>query len=930
MSRKSSHGGIFLVVLIGLLVLLAAGIGGLIGGYYYLAKDLPSPGLIRPENYRPPIITQVFADDGTVIAEYASQRRKVLPLEQIPKIVIQAFISTEDKRFFQHEGIDPVRFLGAIYHDLKEWERDEGGSTLTMQMARSFFLTRDKKIGRKLREMIMAVRIERYLTKQQILFLYLNHIDLGRNCFGVAAAAELYFGKEVKDLSLAEAAMLAGIPPAPSRYNPINSLQMAKIKQWLVLKVMADNRVISMEEAKQAYAQPVTISNRRPPQGEAAPYFTEHVRRLLLERYGEKMVYQEGLKVFTTVNLKADQAAAEAVRWGVLGPGGLDRNLGYRGPRGHLEGDTVSRAVEAGEKDQLEDWKRAQPRTVAGNGAPASVPADPDPAPLSEGRTYPGIVARVSNPGDEAWVTIGHSRGRLSADALAFAGRFRKSFKPGDLILVRVGGAQADKAGQNFYKLTLDQDPAIQGSLFSMAVRTGHVKALCGGLDFAKSQFIRPIQAFRQTGSAFKPIVYAAALDDPQSRYTPTTLIVDSPVIFENNAHVSCPRDEVVNCANYHPRNYGNSYSGERTLRDAIAHSINTIAVKVACNICLSYVVDYAHLLGIKSKLPPYPSLALGAVELSLEELSTAFNVFADGGNLVQPVYITRVYDRDGNLLEYEERVSNEDLERARAREEAAANRKKNVYDWTGVTAADGVTALLYAGFPGDGLHSGDDNGGREAPLQAARHLFFDPLRPMAPRQLGEPTWPEYLAQLQAGTYEVYDSIFTPVMGDQVITPATAYIITDLMKSVISEGTATAARGLGRGIAGKTGTTNDWRDAWFIGYTPEILTGVWVGPDDYSYSLGKGMTGGKAALPIWVRFMGKMLAGRKAVEYPVPRGIEFARVDLDTGCLASDFSINVRVEPFKKGAAPKEECPPPLMPFEDNGVPSNYQEMLDQ
>jgi penicillin-binding protein 1A len=924
------------------LTVLGAGVA--VAGYYYLAQDLPP--LTSIHNYRPAIITSVYADDGTLISQFAEERRILVPANEIPASVVKAFLATEDHRFLDHQGVDWYSVARTIITNLESGEiRGAGASTITMQVARTFFLSREKTFTRKLKEAIMAVRIEKGFSKPEILFLYLSQVDLGRGCYGVGAASEYYFGKPAQELSLGEAALLAGILPAPSRLNPVTDFDAAKTKQLHVLNRMALPEVgfITPEEADAIYKEPIKIIGDIGPRGEAAPYFTEQVRRILIERYGRDVVYKEGLQVFTTVNLKADSAARQSVRDLIIGPGGVDRNLGFRRDKvRHLSAEAAGELLQK-QEDQLRrawlsrKWDELLAQGGAGDRSYDQLKAKvPDPAPLEPGKTYNGVVTKVDDASLTVSVKIGHSRGLIDKKGMGWVHDYLekneqgevKDYKftkpsqilaPNDQVQVKVMERGEDEKGAVTYALSLEQDPVIEGALFSMAVRTGHVKALCGGLDYNRSQFIRATQSRRQPGSSFKPIIYSAALDaEPRGRFTAATIVVDAPIVFQpgmkNRAH---PEDPAI-YERYTPKNYDGTFNGEMTLRDAVAFSRNTVAVKVAWDLGLANAVEFAHKLGIKSHLDVLPCVALGCSEVPLDELSAAYNDFASGGYHIEPVYITRVYDRDGNLLEYEKRVPLEGLDQLPDTSQDYGD-TTSAGDTTTASAAGDSIGLLSSGLIEEDI--GDEG---IAPDQKVGHYYLS--RPTPPQQLGELSWDQYLARIRANQEWLEPANYpAPHEADRVISPQTAFIINDLLRSVVRYGTATRANALNKPVAGKTGTTNNYRDAWFVGYTPELLAGVWVGPDDFAYSLGRGESGSKVALPIWVAYMQKMLADRSPVNFPVPRDIVWVKIDKSDGLRFSDCSLpeDRRVDPFIKGTAPKD-----LHPCEASATPGRSFESL--
>jgi penicillin-binding protein 1A len=597
--------------------------------------------------------------------------------------------------------------------------------------------------------MVLAMRLERQFTKDEILYLYLNNIYLGSGAYGVAAAAQEYFGKNVEDLTLPEAALLAGLPQAPSRYDPQRNPDAARNRQHYVLERMRIEGFITPEQFEEARGETVVVERRRPANYLAAPWYVEHVRRLLEERYGETAPYQLGLQVTTACDLDMQNAAEAALRDGLRE---LDHRQGFRGPAHHLDLRKINAFL-----------TREGATKPAGDGRARGV--------IEESRPQ-GLVVRT------AW-----ERGILPADSLLW-GSTRvpaSAFHPGDVVAVKVVGDGPNGTA----RFALDQDPQVEGALVAMDPYTGQVKAMVGGYDFRRSQFNRAVQARRQPGSAFKPLIYAAAIDHG---FTPASIVLDAPISFENG-----------NQAAWVPHNYEDKYYGPTPLRYALARSLNSVTVRLVDRIGLKTVVDYLPRFGLRGPLPRNLSIALGSAEVSPLELVRAYGVFATLGKRFEPLFITQVTDADGNQLD------------------------------------------------------------------------FGKTRP----------------------------IFEPVMK-----PATAYVVTSMMRTVVEKGTGRKALELGRPVAGKTGTTNDTHDAWFIGFTPDLLAGVWVGFDS-ERSLGSHETGGHAAAPIWTEFMKKVMKGRPAVDFPVPEGVTFAQVDRATGLRAVPGS-ETDLEVFVRGTEPTQ------------------------
>ncbi|GAB4281020.1 MAG: PBP1A family penicillin-binding protein [Deferrisomatales bacterium] len=734
---------------VGLVVLvlgLAAAFAGLWAWRSVLA-DLPDVDSLRA--YRPPVVTTVWSRDGELMAEFFQQRRKVVSLAALPDRVVRAFLAAEDSHFFQHEGLDWTGILRAAWANLRERRVVQGGSTITQQVAKSLLLSPERSFRRKFREALLAVRIERDLTKQEILHLYLNQIYLGHGAYGVESASEIYFGKSARELNLAEASLLAGLPQAPSRYDPYQHPERALERRRYVLDRMAEEGWITPEEAAAATQAPLDLAGYRNPYPTVSPYFSEHVRRLLEERYGADALLRGGLRVVTAMDSPLQRAARRALR---LGLEEVDRRQGYRGPVDH--------------RDPSDPGPFAQ--------GPPPEPGDRSLA-LVVDRRPEGLV-----------VLAGGTRFFLSGKSLGWALErgepLEERFRAGDVVLCAF-----EEGPEGAVEARLTQDPLVEGALVCLDPRTGEVLACVGGYDFARSQFNRAVQARRQPGSAIKPLIYAAAVD---KGYTPATLIYDSPIVYDS------PDLE----EKWKPKNYSNRFYGATPLREALVRSRNVVTIKVLKDIGVPYAVDYLRSLGISSPLSPDLSLALGASAVSPLELVSVYGAFAAGGARREPTFLLRVEDRDGRVLE----------------------------------------------------------------------------------------------------------AFAPEEGTRALSPQTAYVLTHMMQAVIREGTGRRARGLHRPAAGKTGTTNDNRDAWFLGFTPERVAGVWVGYDD-GRSLGRRETGGRVAAPIWLAFMKEAVASIPQADFPVPPGIEFARVDAETGRLAGPTSVKTFTAAFKKGTVP-----PPL------------------
>jgi penicillin-binding protein 1A len=737
------------------------------GIYLHLTWEIPKISSLA--DYHPPIVTTVYSDDNRIIAEFYKEYRKVVPLSQIPPMLKDAFISAEDSRFYRHKGIDILSIIRAFFKNVGAGAIVQGGSTITQQVTRSFLLTPEKSFRRKFREAILAYKINKAFSKDEILFLYLNQIYLGYGTYGVEAASLKYFGKSVGDLSLSECAILAGLPQAPTRYSPFKNIEKAKQRQIYVLNRMLEEKHITKAQHDEAVNAKIVLTSKQNLFTEVAPHFSEHIRRYIEHKYGPDLLYG-GLKIYTTANYDMQISAHKALEKGLYE---LDRRHGYRGPVKHLQPDEI---------DPVSN----------------EIATKLNEKPLEKGKRLNGIITSVNKKDNTVMVRIGNTYGIINAEEMKWAGKpdpdadhdsyiLKKpggTLRVGDLILVKTINKFKDKKHNELWALSLEQEPKAESALLCMEAGTGHVKAMVGGRDFTKNQFNRAIQSKRQPGSAFKPIIYAAALD---KGYTPASVIIDSPIVFE---------DSGTDLA-WKPKNYKDTFYGPMLLRYALAHSVNIVMIKVLRDIGVDYAIDYARKLGITSSLSRDLSIALGSSGVSLLEIVGAYSVFANQGNLVQPVFISKVVDKNGNILE-EEKPSIE----------------------------------------------------------------------------------------------------------QVIEKNTAYIMTSLLESVVKYGTGQLMLALNRPAAGKTGTTNNLYDAWFVGYTPEYITGVWVGSDELS-PLGRSETGAVAAGPIWLDFMQQALKDKPVRDFLVPEeGIEFAEIDAETGLLAIPESKKTILECFKEGTSP--------------------------
>jgi len=822
-----------LLALVGLLVLAVAGVmGTAIALYLALVSDLPD--LHGLDDYRPPLASTVYDKDGHAIGEFYEERRRMVRLEDIPEHVILAFVAGEDDNFFEHSGIDWRSILRAALADIQAREIVQGGSTITQQTVKSLLLTPERRFDRKLKEMILARRLEQEFTKDEILALYLNQIYFGGGAWGIAEASRTYFGKSVGELSISEGAMLAGLPKAPSRFSPLGNYEAAENRRRYVLGRMRDLQFIDAATYEQQLAaQPVITGPRERADFRTATWFTEEVRRHLFERLGGDTVLKGGLRIETTLDLGLQRSAEKALRRGVEA---LDQRQGWRGPVRQVPRADVAAEVErVGTENRLD-------------------PAAHDLGALDPSKPWLGVVTSLDEKNHVAHVALAP---HLAADlhladvAWARARNLTRESTPrteisqvvnvGDVVRLRVFEPEPDKAATDAApepdseaeaeeaataaavpsapatrarRVTLFQSPEVEGAFFAEDVATGAVLALVGGYDYGRSQFDRAVQARRQPGSAFKPFVYATALT---RGLTALTTLYDQPVSYTD------PSTGVV----WAPQNYDHKMRGPVPMREAIARSLNMATVNLLFRIGIRPVVNLAHAVGIHSHIVPYPSMALGTSPVTLVEITNAYTTFAAGGRRVEPVFIRRVIDRDGRVV-----LENVALDR--------------------------------------------------------------------PRDEKPPTWESAKQPVQLTANGV-------ALGpDQVLTPSEAFLVTDLMRAPIEHpgGTAAKARKLGRPVAGKTGTTDDHDDCWFIGFSTDIAAGAWVGFDE-KRPLGKGETGGRAALPMWIEFMADAHADKPVRDFPIPEGVSYARVD-PSGQLAGEGSNNAYMQAFPAGSEPTE------------------------
>jgi len=804
-----------LVALAGLGLAAAAGAAFLL--YQAIVRDLPD--LQRLDDYRPPLASTVYARDGRPIGEFFDERRRLVRLDEIPRHVILAFVAGEDDSFFQHSGVDIRSIVRAAWVNFTRGDIEQGASTITQQLVKSMLLTPERSYDRKLKEMILARRIEQHLDKDEILSLYLNQIYFGSGAWGIGEAARTYFGKTVGELTVGEGALLAGLPKAPSRFSPNVNPGRAEERRRYVLGRMRELGHLDEAAWRDAVEHPPAITGPPGRQDAAtAAWFNEEVRRTLFERLGGDTVLREGLRVETTLDLPLQGAAERALRSGLVA---LDEREGWKGPLRHAS-DVAGEAARLGRENRLEAAGAAA--LAPGAALLGVVTQVDDGAGRARVALAPGVVGEVALD-DVKWARRRNferesvPRTKISqVFAVGDVARFQRRLadppaadaKPAD------SAAPAKPGAGGPLRLALDQTPDVEGALFALDVDGREVVALVGGYDYARSQFDRAVQARRQPGSAFKPFIYAAAI---QRGYTAVTTVYDTQVVYTD------PTTGEV----WKPANYDHKFRGPIPMREALARSLNNAAVRILLDVGIPPVIDIVRRCGIRSPIAPYPSLALGTSPVTLLELTNAYTVFASGGQRVDPVFIRRVVGRDGKVL----------LENVRLVSPPAA---------------------------------GPEHGG--AVKSAARQPFAEP----------DPA---------AATTQTLD-------------PAHAFLVADLLRAPIEHpgGTSVKARALGRPAAGKTGTTNDQGDAWFVGFTPDFAAGVWVG-FDVRQVLGAKETGGRAALPIWIEFMKAAHEGRPVRDFPVPEGVSYARIDPSTGKLAGEQGGG-NFQAFLSGSEPTE------------------------
>lgn len=774
-----------------LLLCIVVAFGFATGIYRGIVQNLPP--LSRLEEYEPKLITSIYSGEGEVIGEFATEKRIQVEYADIPEVLIDAIIATEDPRFFQHKGIDYLGILRAVKADIKlifTPKKLHGGSTITQQLVREILLHRRQELRRKIQEVILARRIEKKYTKDEILVLYCNQFNLGHGAYGVEAASQLYFDKTVSDLTLEEAALITGIFRGPSLYSPYDNPDLMLRRRDHVLNRMVEEKMITKEEGEEAKAKPLGVFPRYRKTSEFASYFKEEVRKYIESSYGAEDLYSRGLKVYTTLDPRFQKYAEEAL---IDQLHRLDKVQGWRRDKTNLLEEGEENLEEIDER-RFTSWLMSE---------------------MPVGKIVDAVVLQVET--GKAAVKIKDHIGSMNNSGIAWTNtqNLKNLIKRGDVIKVKINAVDEEKKEMT---VSLEQEPILEGAFLAIDPQTGQIKAMVGGYSFERLKFNQTTQALRQSGSAIKPMLYTAAIENG---WTASSTVVDEPVKFEDKW-----ADQP-----YTPQNYDRIFKGRVTLRKGIEESRNVVTAKILDHISPQTGVKYCQMFGLTTPLYPYLSLALGAFEVRMIELVSAFTTFPNNGVRITPYFITRIEDKDGNILE------------------------------------------------------------------------------------------EHTTEFE-----------------EVISPQTAYIMTSLLQGVIQRGTGQAARWLDKALAGKTGTTDDYSDAWFIGFSPDLCAGVWIGHGEGNESIGRGQSGAVAALPAWIEFFQKVIEDEKAAaeengeiydpgefEMPAEHLLQFETIDYKTGLLATPICLFPFREVYLPGTAPSRWCS-----FEDHMMTLDYYDSLRQ
>lgn len=778
-------------------VVFLVGVAAAAGLIWHYSKDLPDYSQLQ--DYEPPVMTRVHASDGALLGEYSKERRLYLPIQAVPKMVINAFLAAEDKNFYEHGGIDFTGMARAAVLYAQNYgsnKRPQGASTITQQVAKNFLLTNEVSFTRKIKEALLAMRIERTYSKDKILELYLNEIYLGLGAYGVAAASLVYFDKSVNELTIAEAAYLAALPKAPSSLHPVKNRDRAIERRNYVIDRLVENGWIKQSDADKARKDPMVVTSRsNAAHIFAGEYFAEEVRRDVFERYGEKKLYEGGLSVRTTLDPKLQVMARRTMTAGLVK---FDEANGYRGAVSQLDisGDWGVKLADVKSLSDISPWRMAVVLETSDQSARIG---------FQPGRELGGAVSKERETGIVTIDGVKWAKAASGPTRSKTPTKVSQVLSPGDVIYADPLLAKDGSIVEGQFRLR--QLPEVSGAMVVMDPWTGRVLAMVGGFSFDQSQFNRATQAYRQPGSSFKPLVYSAAMDNG---YTPSTIVVDAPIEI----------DQGQGAGVWRPENYSTGkYYGPQTLRNALKRSLNTVTVRLAQDVGMPLIGEYAKRFGVYDELPNYLSYALGAGETTVMRMVTAYSMFANGGRRVKSTLIDRIQDRYGHTIF-----------------------KHDARECRGCDA------------PG---------GWKNQP---------------------EP--------------QLVDR------REQVLDAMTAYQITSMMEDVVQGGTATVLKEVGKPIAGKTGTTNDLKDVWFIGFSPDMVVGVYVGYDK-PRNLGRGATGGHLAAPIAKDFLKLALADKPAVPFKVPAGIKLIRVDAKSGMRSGPGGGGI-LEAFKPGTAPPD------------------------
>ncbi|WP_375309231.1 penicillin-binding protein 1A [Bradyrhizobium sp. A5] len=805
-------------------VVFLVGVGAVAGLIWHFSKDLPDYSQLQ--DYEPPVMTRVHAVDGSLLGEYAKERRLYLPIQAVPKLVINAFLAAEDKNFYEHGGIDYTGMARAGVAYIQNYgsnRRPQGASTITQQVAKNFLLTNEVSFARKIKEALLAMRIEKTYSKDKILELYLNEIYLGLGAYGIAAASLVYFDKSVNELTVAEASYLAALPKMPATLHPVRNRDRAIERRNYVIDRLLENGWIKQADADKARKEPLAVTSRsNGAHTFAGEYFAEEVRRDIFERYGEKKLYEGGLSVRTTLDPKIQVMARKAMVAGLVN---YDEQQGYRGAMSKLDtsGDWGVKLAEIKSLSDISPWRMAVVLETSDQSARIG---------FQPSRELGGAVSKQRETGlitadGVRWARAaqGNAKGRTPTSVA-------QVLQPGDVIYADPLYSKEGQPVEGQYRLR--QIPEVSGAMVAMDPWTGRVLAMVGGFSFDQSQFNRATQAYRQPGSSFKPIVYSAALDNG---YTPSTVVLDAPIEI----------DQGQGAGVWRPENFSSGkFQGPVTLRNALRQSLNTVTVRLAQDIGMPLIGEYARRFGVYDELPNYLSYALGAGETTAMRMVTAYSMLANGGRRVKPTLIDRIQDRYGHTIF-----------------------KHDQRECRGCDAPGGW------------------------------------------KNQAEP-------QLIDRREQVLDSM-------------TAYQITELMEGVVQAGTATVVKEVGKPIAGKTGTTNEAKDAWFVGFSPDVAVAIYMGYDK-PRPLGKGnaATGGHLAAPIARDFLKLALADKPAVPFKVPAGIKLVRVVAKTGMRAGPGETGGTIlEAFKPGTAPPDNYSVIGVADADGRMPASQQQQPD-